>query len=81
LPQPTGDYRQDFAQLKQYLAAMQVAIPTLYKQYADLCEPGGVRFLAFNIDNDFADAIDGLVMVDIAQLKTAKRERYIAERK
>jgi putative hemolysin len=80
LPQPTGDYRQDFAQLKQYLAAMQVAIPTLYKQYADLCEPGGVHFLAFNVDNDFADAIDGLVMVDIAKLKASKRERYIEKR-
>lgn len=80
LPQPTGDYRQDFAQLKQYLAAMQVAIPTLYKQYADLCEPGGVRFLAFNVDHDFADAIDGLVMVDINKLKASKRERYIDAR-
>lgn len=58
-------------------ATMQVAIPTLYKQYADLCEPGGVRFLAFNVDADFADAIDGLVMVDMAQLKPAKRARYI----
>ena len=80
LPPPSGDYRQDFAQLKQYLAAMQVAIPTLYKQYADLCEPGGVRFLAFNVDNDFADAIDGLVMVDMNKLKASKRERYIDAR-
>ena len=80
LPPPSGDYRQDFAQLKQYLAAMQVAIPTLYKQYADLCEPGGVRFLAFNVDNDFADAIDGLVMVDMNKLKASKRERYIDQR-
>ena len=59
---------------------MQVAIPTLYKQYADLCEPGGVRFLAFNVDNDFADAIDGLVMVDMNKLKASKRERYIDAR-
>ncbi|CAI8154303.1 MAG: Uncharacterised protein [Pseudidiomarina mangrovi] len=77
LAPPSADYSYDFASLKQYLASMQVAIPTLYKQYADLCEPGGVRFLAFNIDTDFADAIDGLVMVDIAQLKASKRMRYI----
>ena len=75
---PSGDYRHDFAQLKHYLAAMQVAIPTLYKQYADLCEPGGVRFIAFNVDADFADAVDGLVMVDMAQLKSCKRDRYIS---
>jgi putative hemolysin len=79
LASPSGDYSQDFASLKQYLAAMQVAIPTLYKQYADLCEAGGVRFLDFNIDADFADAIDGLVMVDIHQLKAAKRARYIPD--
>lgn len=55
------DYKGDFCRLKQFLAAKAVNIPTLYKQYTELCEPDGVRFLAFNIDKDFADCIDGLM--------------------
>lgn len=73
----TGCYEQDFCDLKRYLASMGVAIPTLYKQYADLCEKGGVQFLAFGVDPDFSNSIDGLVLVDISQLKPKKRKRYI----
>jgi len=59
------------------LANMGVSIPTLYKQYSELCEPGGVKFLAFGTDPDFADCIDGLVLVDINQIKVNKRARYL----
>jgi hypothetical protein len=51
----------------------------LYKQYADVCEQGGVRFIDFNIDPDFGYCIDGLVMVDLQQLKPNKRKRYLGE--
>ena len=54
-----------------------VQIPTLYKQYSELCEPGGVQFLDFGTDPDFADCIDGLVLVDTSKLKEKKRARYI----
>ena len=33
-----------------------LAVPMLYKQYTELCEPGGARFLAFGVDPDFATA-------------------------
>ena len=72
------DYKQDFIKLKQLLANMGVSIPTLYKQYSELCEPGGAKFLSFNIDPDFNDCIDGLVLVDVHQLKDKKRARYLA---
>ncbi|MGI0152723.1 GNAT family N-acyltransferase [Pseudidiomarina sp. WS423] len=78
LPPPSGDYLQDFTHLKHHLAHQGVAIPTLYKQYADLCEPGGVRFIGFNVDADFADAVDGLVWVDITRLKPGKKARYLS---
>ena len=52
-------------------------MPTLYKQYSELCEPGGVSFLDFGIDPDFNYCIDGLVLVDTEQVKLRKRERYI----
>ncbi|WKE64970.1 GNAT family N-acetyltransferase [Gallaecimonas kandeliae] len=71
------DYKHDFVLLKDKLAAMGVAVPTLYKQYAELCEPGGVRFLDFGTDPDFANCVDGLVLVDVQALKPQKRSRYI----
>ncbi|MCI5148902.1 MAG: hypothetical protein D3916_05860 [Candidatus Electrothrix sp. MAN1_4] len=56
---------------------MGTNIPTLYKQYSSLCKPGGVRFLDFNVDPDFSNCVDGLVVVDIELLKKKKRDRYI----
>ena len=56
---------------------MGVAVPTLYKQYSELCEQGGVRFLAFGTDPDFANCVDGLVLVDLTMLKAAKKARYL----
>jgi putative hemolysin len=73
------DAEQDFTALREQLTHMNVMVPTLYKQYADVCEQGGVRFIDFNIDADFGHCIDGLVMVDLQQLKPAKRKRYLGE--
>ncbi|RZQ56386.1 GNAT family N-acetyltransferase [Pseudidiomarina tainanensis] len=77
LPDISDDYADDLVHLKHFLAHQGAAIPTLYKQYADLCDKGGVRFLGFNVDADFANAVDGLVMVDIQRLKAQKRKRYL----
>ncbi|OEE43309.1 GNAT family N-acetyltransferase [Enterovibrio norvegicus] len=71
------DYQADLKTLKALLDNLGTGIPTLYKQYSELCEPGGVQFIDFNIDPDFADCIDGLVMVDMTKLKEKKRQRYI----
>lgn len=72
-----NDCREDFSRLRQQLEFLGVSVPTLYKQYSELCEPGGVRFLDFGIDPDFNYCIDGLVLVDTRQVKPRKRERYI----
>ena len=74
-----NDYEGDFKALRMQLSHMNVTVPTLYKQYSDLCEKGGVRFVDFNIDADFANCIDGLVIVDLQSLKPAKRKRYLSE--
>ena len=71
------DYQQDFAQLKHLMANMGASIPTLYKQYSELTKPGGVKFVDFGVDKDFNDCIDGLVLLDITQLKDKKRKRYL----
>lgn len=75
----TGDAEADFSLLREQLAHMQVTVPTLYKQYADITQPGGARFIDFNIDANFGYCIDGLVMVDLQQLKANKRKRYLGD--
>lgn len=68
-----------FKQLKAELTALDVSVPTLYKQYSEVCETGGVQFVDFNIDPDFSDCIDGLVLVDLQLLTANKRKRYLGE--
>jgi hypothetical protein len=74
-----NDYDEDFKNMREQLGHMNVTVPTLYKQYSEVCEKGGVRFIDFNVDADFGYCIDGLVMVDLQQLKPKKRKRYLGE--
>jgi hypothetical protein len=71
------DVKGALSVLKQQLAQSDIAIPTLYRQYVDLCEPDGVRFLAFGVDPGFGGCVDGLIRLDLTRLKPAKRARYI----
>ncbi|MEI7377967.1 MULTISPECIES: lysophospholipid acyltransferase family protein [Dickeya] len=71
------DYQQDLTRLKSILSNMGCSIPTLYKQYSELCEPGGVQFIDFGVDPDFNNCVDGLVLVDLQQLKPSRYQRYI----
>ncbi|MFA5216718.1 lysophospholipid acyltransferase family protein [Sulfuricurvum sp.] len=71
------DYNEDFKRLKDYLKTFDASIPTLYKQYCELCEEGGVEFMDFGIDTEFNNCIDGYILVDIRKIKEAKRQRYI----
>ncbi|MBE0362656.1 hypothetical protein PULV_a0192 [Pseudoalteromonas ulvae UL12] len=73
-----NDAKADFVTLKHMLANMGVQVPTLLKQYADLCDDAGVQFLSFSVDPDFNYCIDGLVMVDLTQLKAQKIKRYLS---
>jgi len=75
-----ADYEQDFRVLKEQLGHLGLAVPTLYKQYTEVCEPGGTRFLDFGVDAQFSNCVDGLVLVDLHLLKSGKRARYIADR-
>lgn len=72
-----SDAKADFAELKHVLANMGAQVPTLFKQYTELCQPQGVSFLSFSVDPDFNNCIDGLVLVDMAKLKEKKARRYL----
>ncbi|RMX04094.1 GNAT family N-acetyltransferase [Corticibacter populi] len=73
------EYRDGLVTLKTALANMGLSIPPLYKQYTELCEPGGVHFVDFNIDASFAHCIDGLVSVDLQKVKASRKKRYLGE--
>lgn len=74
----TGDdYQAELKVLKSKLAAMNVSIPTLLKQYAEVCESTGVGIDCFNIDPDFNDCVDALVLVDTTKMTDKKRKRYL----
>lgn len=73
----SGDnYDEDFRVLKEQLSHFGASVPTLFKQYSELCETGGVRFLDFGVDADFGYCVDGLVLVDLNTVKEAKNKRY-----
>jgi putative hemolysin len=48
-------------------------MPVLIRHYLKL----NGQFIAFNVDRDFADAIDGLVVVDLMQTETKLLERFM----
>ena len=72
-----NDYKEDFLVLKEQLSHMDLTVPTLYKQYSDLCEEGGIAFVDFNVDKEFANCVDSFIIVDIAKIKEVKKKRYI----
>ncbi|MCB1667968.1 MAG: lysophospholipid acyltransferase family protein [Pseudomonadales bacterium] len=74
---PGKDPKTEFVELKSELAHMNLNVPTLYKQYTEICEPGGVQFAGFNVDPHFSNCVDGLIIVDLTKLKPSKHQRYI----
>jgi len=75
------DKKKDFKLLKSTLSNMNCAVPTLYKQYSDIAQDGGVKFLGFNIDPEFANCVDGFILVDVRKIKDSARKRYIDREK
>jgi putative hemolysin len=71
---------EGLARLRANLTALDAQLPTLYRQYVDLCEPEGVRFLDFGVDPSFGGCVDGLVKLDLRHLREAKRARYLGTR-
>jgi putative hemolysin len=50
-------------------------IPVLLRQYLKL----GGKLLAFNVDRDFANALDGLIVVDLLTADPRQLERYMGK--
>jgi putative hemolysin len=71
------DYSSSFKTLNSELKQLGVKVPTLYKQYAELCVDDGCHFMGFNIDPDFNNCIDSLVMIEVDKIAPKKKQRYI----
>lgn len=74
----SNEYKKDFKALIALLEQNNAKLPMLYKQYSELCDDKGTQFLAFSVDYDFMDCVDGLILVDIAKITAKKYKRYIA---
>lgn len=72
-----NDKKKDFKFLKSALSNIGVSVPTLYKQYSEIAEEGGVKFLDFNIDKDFGYCVDGFILVEVEKIKESAKQRYI----
>ena len=51
------------------------AIPVLLRQYAKV----GGQLLGFNVDRDFSNVVDGLILVDLRRTNPAILERYLGK--
>jgi len=71
------EYKQAYTILKEKMDEFGVKVPVLYKQYVELCQPGGCEFLGFNIDPTFSNCVDALILVHIDTIKEKKNQRYI----
>ncbi len=72
-----SDKKQDFKSLKSALSGIGFSIPPLYKQYSELTNEDGVKFLDFSVDKDFNDCVDGFILVEIEKIKEHIKQRYI----
>lgn len=71
------DRADGFNYLQTEFDAQGHKLPVLFKQYAALYEDGGYQLLAFSVDSDFGNCVDGLFMGDLTLMKANKRQRYL----
>ncbi|GFK93621.1 hypothetical protein NNJEOMEG_01455 [Fundidesulfovibrio magnetotacticus] len=66
----------DVDRLSELVSSMEAdrkGIPVLLRQYLKL----GGKLLAFNVDREFSDALDGLIVVDLLETERRQLERYL----
>jgi putative hemolysin len=73
------EYDTCFKRLNHQLDQLGVKVPTLYKQYSELCDDQGCHFIAYSVDSQFGDCIDSLILVEIDKIKQKKKQRYMKE--
>ena len=73
---PAGLDVEDLSDCVADLEPTRVGIPILLRQYLKL----GGKLLGFNIDPEFSNVLDGLIVVDLTQTESRLLERYLGKR-
>jgi hypothetical protein len=75
LPNPAGRFSEvdALSTLVSTIESDGKGIPTLVREYLKL----GGQFLGFNVDPDFADVLDGLVLVDLTKTNPRLLDFYM----
>ena len=72
----TADRCSDVEELSEVISDLeptQTGIPVLLRQYLKL----GGKLLSFNVDPEFSDVLDGLIVVDLTKTEPKLLERYL----
>lgn len=65
----------DLSEIVAEVEPDQKGIPILLKHYLKL----GARLLSFNLDPDFSDVVDGLIVVDVARIEPRILDKYMGK--
>jgi len=71
----TGFDLDDLSDVVSDLESSRAGIPVLLRQYLKL----GGKLLGFNVDPEFSDALDGLILVDLTRTEPRLLERYLGK--
>jgi putative hemolysin len=71
---PDLDLR-DLSDVVSDLEPSAMGVPVLLRQYLKL----GGQLVGFNVDPNFSDALDGLILVDLTKTNSGLRERYLGK--
>ncbi len=66
---------EDLSAVVADIEPAQPGVPVLLRQYLKL----GGKLLGFNVDPEFADTLDGLILVDLTQTDTKLLARYLGK--
>ncbi len=71
----TGFDIDDLSDVVSDIEPAHAGVPVLLRQYLKL----GGKLLGFNVDPNFSDALDGLILVDLAQTEPKLLGRYLGK--
>ena len=66
---------EDLSDVVSDLEPSRAGVPVLLRQYLKL----GGKLLGFNVDPEFCDALDGLILVDLTKTEPRLLERYLGK--
>jgi len=73
---PRGGFDvEDLSDVVSDLEPSRAGVPVLLRQYLKL----GGKLLGFNVDPEFCDALDGLILVDLTKTEPRLLERYLGK--